>query len=56
MSIPYHCFVINNIIFSKTDFIIIIPMIDHPNIRGKDEVKVGFLWGELGRKRKEAAE
>lgn len=27
MSIPYHCFVINNIIFSKTDFIIIIPMI-----------------------------
>lgn len=29
---------------------------DHPNIRGKDEVKVGFLWGELGRKRKEAAE
>ena len=27
MSITYHCFVINNIIISKTDFIIIIPMI-----------------------------
>ena len=23
---------------------------NHPNIRGKDEVKVGVRWGELGRK------